>query len=119
MKVILFASIILFSFSVVSYSATNVSCTDSVKSLNKTATPSFSVVCPVNCMPGSVWGSNPYTSDSAICVAAVHAGIVNAAGGWVKVTLESGRPSYTGSTRNGVTTANWGPYDQSYRVSKK
>lgn len=97
--------------------AMNVSCTDSVKSLNKTATMSFSVVCPVNCTQGSVWGSSTYTTDSAICVAAVHAGVIKEDGGPVKVSLHPGRPSYRGSFSNGVTTSSWGSYQQSFKVS--
>ncbi len=97
--------------------ATNVSCTDSVKSLNKTATTTFSVVCPVNCTTGSVWGSGLYTSDSAICVAAVHAGVIKEKGGMVKVTLKPGLPSYSGTFQNGVTTGSWGSYQQSFTVA--
>lgn len=96
--------------------ATNVSCTDSIKSLNKTATSEFAVVCPVNCTTGSVWGTDLYTSDSAICVAAVHAGVIKEKGGRVKVILQPGQPAYTGTFRNGVTTNNWGAYQQSFKV---
>ncbi len=96
----------------------NISCTDSIKSLNKTATMDFSVICPVNCTSGSVWGSSLYTTDSALCVAAVHAGIIKEAGGPVRVKLFPGQPSYTGTFSNGVTTQNWGSYDQSFKVSK-
>ena len=96
----------------------NVSCTDSIKSLNKTATMDFSVVCPVNCTQGSVWGTDLYTTDSAICVAAVHANIIKEAGGPVRVKLLPGQHTYTGTFRNGVTTQNWGHYDQSFKVSK-
>lgn len=96
----------------------NISCTDSIKSLNKTATPEFSVNCPVNCTSGSVWGVDTYTTDSAICVAAVHAGVIKTNGGAVKVKLLPGKDSYAGSPRNGVTTQGWGRYDQSFSVSK-
>ncbi len=99
------------------HAVTNVSCTDSIKSLNKTATMSFSVMCPVNCTSGSVWGTDLYTTDSAICVAAVHAGVIKEKGGLVKVSLKPGRPSYQGSFRNGVTTSQWGSYQQSFKVA--
>lgn len=94
--------------------ATNISCTDSIKSLNQTATMSFDAACPANCTRGSVWGSDIYTTDSAICVAAVHSGVISTNGGNVKVALKPGQPSYAGTFANGVTTQNWGGYDQSF-----
>lgn len=108
---------ILFVSAGIAHAATNISCTDSIKSLNKTATMDWSAVCPVNCTRGSVWGTDFYTTDSAICVAAVHAGVIKEKGGAVRVKLAPGRPSYNGSFRNGVTTNGWGVYDQSFTVS--
>jgi len=83
-KFVIFVFAILF---VQAASATpiNISCTDSIKSLNKTATMDFSVMCPVNCTQGSVWGSDLYTTDSAICVSAVHSGIIKEEGGLVRI----------------------------------
>lgn len=66
---------------------------------------------------GPVWGSNPYTTDSNVCRAAVHAGAIGAAGGLVRVTSEAGRARYAGSARNGVVTSDWGSYDASFRVA--
>src|SRR5688572_820850 len=34
----------------------------------------FQVSCPGSCTDGSIYGTEVYTSDSAVCVAAVHAG---------------------------------------------
>jgi hypothetical protein len=98
--------------------AVNVSCTDSVNGLNKKNAKSFSVVCPVNCKMGSVWGTDMYTTDSSICVAAMHAGVISTDGGPVKVTLKPGKPSYVGTARNGVTTSQWNAFDKSFAVSK-
>ncbi len=100
------------------HAAVNVSCTDSVNGLNKKNAKAFSVVCPVNCKTGSVWGSDVYTTDSAICVAAVHAGVIGANGGPVKVNLTAGKPNYTGTARNGVTSNQWAAFDKSFTVSK-
>jgi len=96
----------------------NVSCSDSVNSLNKKSAKAFSVVCPVNCKTGSVWGTDVYTTDSSICVAAVHAGVIGTNGGMVKVKLLSGKPSYAGTSRNGVTTNQWNAFDKSFKVMK-
>jgi hypothetical protein len=66
---------------------------------------------------GSVWGTDVYTDDSTLAAAAVHAGVLqNGQTGIVQVTLLPGRGSYAGSTRNGVTSSDWGEYSGSFRV---
>lgn len=66
---------------------------------------------------GSVWGSDVYTTDSTLGMAAVHAGVLkNGETGVVLVTIVAGQPAYTGSTRNGVTTSAWPAYPSSFRV---
>lgn len=67
---------------------------------------------------GSVWGSEIYTSDSGVCRAALHAGVIPSTGGVVMISPEPGQGSYRGTTANGVTTANWGAYESSFRVSR-
>jgi hypothetical protein len=69
---------------------------------------------------GNVWGTGIYTTDSPIPTAAVHAGVLrDGQKGFVKVTVLPGQQSYEGSTRNGVTTYNFGqPFPASYRVTK-
>lgn len=68
---------------------------------------------------GSVWGTDVYTSDSTIATAAVHAGLV-APGqtGVVKVMMLVSPPAYVGSTRNGVTTRNYGAFNGAYQFVK-
>ncbi|MBR0642428.1 LCCL domain-containing protein [Plastoroseomonas hellenica] len=68
-------------------------------------------------LSGPVWGSGPYTSDSHVCRAALHAGAVPAAGGLVTVTPEPGRPSYRGGSANGVSTMDYGPWQASFSVT--
>ncbi|MEI6262446.1 MAG: LCCL domain-containing protein [Deltaproteobacteria bacterium] len=65
---------------------------------------------------GSIWGTDTYTSDSLLALAAVHAKALSAAGihGDVSVTLSAGRDSYIGSTQNGVSSSSWGSYGSSY-----
>ena len=63
---------------------------------------------------GSVWGSGPYTGDSAICRAAVHAGVIGAQGGVVNLTQAPGQDAYEASVANGVTTSGWGSYGDSF-----
>ena len=77
----------------------------------------FTVQCPAGCTSGSVWGSDTYTTESAICVSPVHAGVITAAdGGAVEVQLGGELPSYTGSERNGVSTSDWATSWDSYTV---
>jgi hypothetical protein len=70
--------------------------------------------CPAGSGAGTVWGSGPYTADSTICAAALHAGAIPAAGGTVTVRPMPGRPSYAASSRNGVTTMSYGSYGASF-----
>ena len=74
------------------------------------------------CPPGStgsgaVWGSGPYTADSRICRAALHAGAIGAGGGTVTVTPAPGQGSYQGSVMNGVPTQNYGPWGASFTIA--
>lgn len=62
---------------------------------------------------GSVWGSGPYTSDSDLCAAARHAGVIGGRGGAITVLGIAGLGRYSGSSQNGVTTSNWGSYGSS------
>ena len=64
---------------------------------------------------GTVWGSDVYTDDSAICRAAVHAGVIPAAGGPVTVRTVRGRQAYTASTRNGVRTQAFGAWQGAFQ----
>jgi hypothetical protein len=64
---------------------------------------------------GRIWGTNTYTSDSLIALAAVHAGKLGAtATNDVTVFLSAGRSSYEGSTRHDVTSNSFGSYGASF-----
>ncbi len=72
----------------------------------------FTFDCPAGGTPADhLWGTDIYTTDSRICVAAVHAGIITfAGGGTVTIEIHPDVGTYTGSARNGVTSQSWGPY---------
>ncbi|MFA6774141.1 MAG: LCCL domain-containing protein [Sphaerochaeta sp.] len=75
----------------------------------------YSVTLPPGGSAGSVWGTDIYTNDSCIGTAAVHAGLITFnAGGQVTIELVEGKPSYEGSTRNGVTSSSYGDWGGSY-----
>lgn len=64
-----------------------------------------------------IWGINPYTDDSCLATAAVHAGVLKPGEtGMVRVTLLPGQNSYAGASSNGVTSGRWGRWVGSYRI---
>ena len=73
-------------------------------------------LCPAEALGrGAVWGTDTYTADSGLCRAAVHAGMIGRQGGVVRVQMLPGQPRYPGTTRNGISSSNYGPYDSSFR----
>jgi hypothetical protein len=65
---------------------------------------------------GSIWGTDVYTTDSSLAASAVHAGKLRPGQTKaVKVTVVQSPNSFRGSTRNGVTTNNYGSYPSAYR----
>lgn len=59
--------------------------------------------------PSRLIGSGPYTDDSSICTAAVHAGVLHAgSGGEVQIEIRPGLPAYAGSERNYIRSGNYG-----------
>lgn len=73
--------------------------------------------CPAGGKGSSFWGTDVYTGDSSICTAAVHAGVITLdRGGPVTVELRPGQSAYKGTTRNGVTSIDYGAYAHSFVV---
>lgn len=65
---------------------------------------------------GSVWGTDVYTTDSALAKAAVHAGLVGVGKkGVVRVMVVPSPNRFAGSTRHGVSTSAYGVYPMAYR----
>jgi len=59
-------------------------------------------------LPGRVVGSGPYTDDSSICSAAVHAGAIGAKdGGEVTIEIRPGQARYAASERNYIRSAGY------------
>lgn len=69
---------------------------------------------------GTVWGTGPYTSDSDLYRAAVHAGVVaNGEAGLIKVTLIStAGMDFAGNTQNGITTSTYASWPNGYRIER-
>lgn len=67
---------------------------------------------------GQVWGTDTYTGDSTLAVAAVHAGLVKPdESAVIKVTVVPPLTNYKGSLRNGVTSHDFGRFGTAYRLS--
>jgi hypothetical protein len=67
---------------------------------------------------GSLWGSDIYTLDSPLALAAVHAGVLRPGqAGVVRVTILGPQAQFQGSTRNGITSMPYGAYS-GYRINK-
>jgi hypothetical protein len=78
----------------------------------------FTAICTTDCTEGSVWGSNPYTSDSGLCTAGHHAGIIKGGSLKMKVTLGGAKDSFKGSAANGVTSQDYGPFGTTITLAK-
>ena len=64
---------------------------------------------------GTVWGTDIFTVDTSIGMAAVHAGVITFKdGGIVKVEIKDGEAEYKGSTKNNVISDDWTDYDASF-----
>lgn len=73
--------------------------------------------CPANPTDAfrSIYGNDTYTTDSPICVAALHAGLfVRASGGNVKFRIKGNQTFYVGAVRNSVQSNFFGSYPYSY-----
>jgi hypothetical protein len=67
---------------------------------------------------GQVWGTDVYTGDSTLAVAAVHAGLVKPGdSAVVKVSVVAPPANFQGSIRNNVKTHDFGRYGTAYRLA--
>ncbi|MDZ7801093.1 MAG: LCCL domain-containing protein [Trueperaceae bacterium] len=81
---------------------------------------SLRVTCPSGCpTTGRLWGTDVYTHDSHVCLAARHAGVIGPEGGTFTLTMLPGQDGYVASTRNGVASVRWGSWPASFAVSRQ
>jgi hypothetical protein len=77
----------------------------------------FVIDCPPLGTLGGIYGTDIYTDDSRICTAAVHVGLITlAGGGTVTIEIRPDAGSYTGTTRNRVTSASYGAWGGAYVI---
>lgn len=71
--------------------------------------------CPPDGVNWFIYGTDVYTSDSSVCTAAAHMGLITLAeGGVVTIEMRPGQDSYVGSQRNGIGSAQYGQWEASY-----
>lgn len=67
---------------------------------------------------GQIWGTDTYTRDSTLGAAAVHLGLLKPGQTAVlRLTVVKPLDSYPGTTRNGVTTSDYGPYPHAWKLT--
>jgi outer membrane protein OmpA-like peptidoglycan-associated protein len=89
-------------------------CPDNFVAFRGTIQPLACSCLPDSTERGGVWGMGPYTEDSSICMAAVHAGILTSNGGDVTIVPAPGQRAYPGLTSNGVSSGNNGQSEGSF-----
>ncbi len=91
--------------------ATGANCPSFITQSDKN-TPGASLTCvcdkALDLQVGAAYGTDRYSHDSPICVAARHAGKLPEPGGTVTVYAAEGCGKFEGSARNGITTRSWG-----------
>jgi hypothetical protein len=93
--------------------------TDNLLAQRASVERTIRVWCPPGGSAGSVWGSGPYTDDSSVCTAAVHAGVITLEGGGGFTAIRSGgRPSYQASEQHGVSSNAFGEFAGSFTVRR-
>ena len=80
----------------------------------------FLINCPESCIEqkGTIWGSGIYTSDSSICRAAIHSGVLQNMGGLIQMVKMPGLNRYESSTNRYITSTVYGGWPKSFVVSK-
>lgn len=67
---------------------------------------------------GQLWGTDVYTRDSTLGAAAVHAGLLDPGETAVlRVTIVQPPKSFPGTTRNGVTSSDYGDFPHAWTLS--
>ena len=98
-----------------------IACTNHAKDLpGLTGTAEVTCLCAADAGKGSLWGSGTYTTDSDICKAAVHAGLIKTGtGGKVTVQSAPGCSAYEGTEANGIKSSKWNSYPGSFVFPEK
>jgi len=95
--------------------AVSLTWTSRIIQFSREAGKQFVFDCPRGGRAERVTGTDTYGETSSVCTAAVHAGLVTLAdGGRVRVEVRPGRETFSGSSRNGITTVSYGRMTNSF-----
>ena len=79
----------------------------------------FQFFCPANGASNSIWGAFNYSSDSSICTAAVHAGLITVkAGGNLKVRVSDGLGGYPSGLRSSINSSSYPSWPKTFQFLK-
>ena len=80
----------------------------------------FLVNCPAGCVRagGLIWGTSIYASESSICRAGIHTGVIQDIGGLVEVVKKPGLNNYQATSNRGITSTPFGNWPFSFVVTK-
>ncbi len=68
----------------------------------------YTCTCPAKPEQGTIYGTDIYTNDSNICVAAAHAGLLRSgSAGQVVLKMVASPPVFKGRTQNGIKSLVW------------
>ncbi len=88
---------------------------DAIAEGSLTPAGELSCTCDSAMVNGPLWGTDIYTHDSSICLAAAHAGAIDKhQGGEVRVQRAPGCPVYVGSDRRGIQANRWRAHQVSF-----
>lgn len=91
----------------------NATCPSSF-SMHNNSTLTMICYCDPQASTGSLWGTSIYTSDSNLCKAAKHSGVIGTSGGMIVVKGAQGQDSYLGSNQNDINSASYNRYGWSF-----
>lgn len=92
-------------------------CHTSADALTPDVDGNATLECPDCSGTAYCYGTDVYTSDSSVCSAAAHAGVIDlSVGGSVTIHFLPGEDAYEASARNGVECAAWGSWNASFEV---
>lgn len=96
--------------------AQDIFCDTRGAALSLNPSQSLLVRCPADCpLDLPIWGTSQYTDDSAVCIAAIHAGQINFEGGLVSVYQSLQTAAFVASTSNEVSSQNSGQWPASFQ----
>jgi hypothetical protein len=109
-----FTLVSLFVVLSVAWHGTSLAAPPCPATFNALETTETTCQCAPDKLNGPLYGTRIYTTDSSVCAAALHVGVIRQSGGVVTVKAAPGCLAYLGSTNNGLTSNAWSAYEGSF-----